>query len=298
MRDKESALLGFGFVCFATPEEATKAVTEMNGRMLEGKPVYVALAQRKEVRRAQLEAQHAARAKIGAPQPQLYPQAQGMPGAPIFYQGMPQRFVYPQQMAPRRWNGQQGGQGPQMMGGMRHPPSHFQLMPAVNGRPLPAGQQGPQGGQGPQGPQGQGQQGGRNGAGRGRRQQNGQQMQGPPGQQGARNPQQGYPMQNQGARNGQQGARPAEAAAPTGSAEPLTIKALAAAPEEQRKQLIGERLFPLIKAQQPNLAGKITGMLLEMDNGELIHLLESPPALSEKIGEAMAVLQEADPEDK
>jgi polyadenylate-binding protein len=73
--------------------------------------------------------------------------------------------------------------------------------------------------------------------------------------------------------------------------EPLTIKALAAAPEEMRKQMIGERLFPLIKVEQPNLAGKITGMLLEMDNGELIHLLESQAALHEKIQEAMQVLQ-------
>jgi len=74
--------------------------------------------------------------------------------------------------------------------------------------------------------------------------------------------------------------------------EPLTIKALAAAPEEMKKQMIGERLFPLIKAQQPALAGKITGMLLEMDNGELIHLLESQQALNEKIQEALQVLQQ------
>jgi len=74
--------------------------------------------------------------------------------------------------------------------------------------------------------------------------------------------------------------------------EPLTIKALAAAPEEMRKQMIGERLFPLIKMQEPALAGKITGMLLEMDNGELIHLLESHAALNEKISEALQVLQQ------
>lgn len=41
---------------FFSIEEATKAVTEFNGRMLAGKPIYVALAQKKEQRRLQLEA--------------------------------------------------------------------------------------------------------------------------------------------------------------------------------------------------------------------------------------------------
>jgi len=93
----------------------------------------------------------------------------------------------------------------------------------------------------------------------------------------------GAPMQQ-----GQQGQGEHAMPAPN---EPLTIKALAAAPEEMRKQMIGERLFPLIKMSEPQLAGKITGMLLEMDNGELIHLLESQHALNEKIIEALSVLR-------
>merc|ERR1711966_97766 len=73
----------------------------------------------------------------------------------------------------------------------------------------------------------------------------------------------------------------------------VNVKALLAAPEEQKKQMIGEHLFPKIKELQPQLAGKITGMLLEMDNGELLHLLESRVALEQKVAEAVQVLDQA-----
>jgi polyadenylate-binding protein len=57
-------------------------------------------------------------------------------------------------------------------------------------------------------------------------------------------------------------------------------------------QMLGERLFPMIQQSQPELAGKITGMLLEMDNSELLHLLESPEALTSKVEEAVSVLNQ------
>ena len=38
-------------------------------------------------------------------------------------------------------------------------------------------------------------------------------------------------------------------------------------------------------------AAKVTGMLLEMDQTEVLHLLESPEALKAKVSEAMDVLR-------
>lgn len=63
-----------------------------------------------------------------------------------------------------------------------------------------------------------------------------------------------------------------------------------ALPAEQ-KQMLGERLYPVIEAMRPSLAGKITGMLLEIDNSELLHMLEHTESLKAKVGEAVAVLQ-------
>jgi polyadenylate-binding protein len=71
----------------------------------------------------------------------------------------------------------------------------------------------------------------------------------------------------------------------------LTAAALAAADPDQQKQMVGEHLYPKIAARQPDYAGKITGMLLEMDNGELLHLLEDNEALDAKIEEAVSVLK-------
>lgn len=56
--------------------------------------------------------------------------------------------------------------------------------------------------------------------------------------------------------------------------------------------MLGERLFPLIErhSEVGEQAGKITGMLLDMDTPELLHLIESPDALRQKVVEAINVL--------
>jgi hypothetical protein len=75
----------------------------------------------------------------------------------------------------------------------------------------------------------------------------------------------------------------------------LNAARLAAAPPSLRKQLLGAKLFPAIYKIHPHLAaGKITGMLLKMDDSELLPLLEPGPQLKIKVEEALLGL-EADP---
>ena len=81
----------------------------------------------------------------------------------------------------------------------------------------------------------------------------------------------------------QQQPQPPQAAVFVQGQEPLTASMLAQAPPSEQKQMLGERLFPLIQGLFPDMAGKITGMLLEIDNSELVHMLEHKESLSSKV---------------
>jgi len=325
MTDSTGRSKGFGFVCFTCQSDATKAVSEMNNRIIGAKPLYVALAQRKDERKMHLISQHMSRntsemrIPMGGEHPQ---QLHGIHSAAMFANN-PVAFS-PLSQGPQ---GNQAGQ------------SNFYI-PALPSAQLQArGFYSPQNVYSAQGqhatnknqrwgtsaqnkqmanyqqPRGQ------------TRQPHLSQLQRPASQsvQAATRPITGnVPSNNFQARNQPRttsnqvrSQNPAQAfkynsqvrnppqfppvqagsAVPSQQAlhmqgqEPLTASMLAQAPPEAQKQMLGDRIFPLIHAMYPELSNKITGMLLEIDNSELLHMLEHQESLRSRAEEAVAVLQ-------
>lgn len=186
---------GFGFVVFETNEAASKAMADMNGKSIEGKQLYVALAQTKEQRKVAL-------AKKFNPQNRN-------PGI-----GMGPSTLPPHMM--------RGGM-PMMMPPFGRPMMPPHMMPGMRVPPMPR-----------------------------------RQMVDPRGM----------------------------------APRPLDVERMISMDTKQQKQEMGERLYPLVQRIEPKLAGKITGMLLEMDTTELMMLLESgDEVLISKVNEAVQVLK-------
>ncbi|CAN8314860.1 unnamed protein product [Cochlearia groenlandica] len=226
MRDPSGTSKGSGFVAFSAGSEASRVLNEMNGKMVNGKPLYVALAQRKEERRAKLQAQFSQMrpAFIPGVGPHMPIFPGGAPGQHIFYgQGPPQ--IIPHQLVP--------GMRPSFFAPMMHQPMPF-MQPQVSYHlqrwaylMMPRGR--------------------------------------------------GY------RRNMPDGSMP-------GGMVPLASSLSQASPAQQRT-ILGENLYPLVNKIEHENAAKVTGMLLEMDQTEVLHLLESPEALNAKVLEALDVLR-------
>ncbi|KAJ8764413.1 hypothetical protein K2173_006153 [Erythroxylum novogranatense] len=277
MRDPNGLSRGSGFVAFSSAEEALRALSEMSGKMIVSKPLYVAHAQKKEERRARLQAQFsqyrpAITPAVGPRMPIYPPGAPGL-GQQLFYgQGPPAMippqpgFGYQQQLVP--------GMRPSFFVPMVQPGQHTQRPGGrrSTGGPVQQTQQPLQAVHQQMFPRGRG-------------------YRYPPSRNIPEAPMGGVPGGIVPLPYDMSGLPFRDAAYSQPVQTGALATALANATPEQQRTLLGENLYPLVDQLEHENAAKVTGMLLEMDQTEVLHLLESPEALKAKVAEAMEVLR-------
>jgi len=253
---KKKTSKGFGFVSYKSSEDAQKAITELHGKMLGSKPLYVNVAQRKDARRQQLEIQYSR--GFNQIHSNVYPSNNTM-----FLQnqsGLQQNQFYSNIMRPRWTNQNNISNQSNQMNNQSH--RKRQNNTQTNQQNIQKGNN-----------QRNNQSNNNNN--------NNNNNKGFKFNQNVKNKTTNNLNQNQ---NNQQDET-------SSGNDTLSPSYLARLDPKKVKQILGERLYPLICEFSPaENAGKVTGMLLEMDNSELLSLLDSPDALKSKVTEALDVL--------
>jgi polyadenylate-binding protein len=336
MRDTSGANKGFGFVCFSSTDEANKASAELHRSMWNGRPLYVAVAQRRDERAEQIMKTRTDRTQQSLAAGGLYrgatfaPVAGGAPGTAVApgVGGVPanmnmnmmnQQFLSMLAMQMLMQQQQQQQQAVAAANAASGGPSQVPSSGATAGAPRPTAvapgstavalAQAPRGApQAAQAPRPFSQVA---------------RQPAPTGVAPTQQPPRGYiaavrqPAAAAPAPRGVVAAGPRGAmqpgyngaprvmmptavpamgrVAPAGGAPagvPSILDVLRTADPATHRNILGERLFPLVRAHQPEKASKITGMLLEMGTSEVLHLLEDPAALDSRVREAVSVLHD------
>ncbi|KAK1651153.1 hypothetical protein QYE76_068958 [Lolium multiflorum] len=279
MRDDKGISKGFGFVCYATPDEANCAVGNMRGVMFYGKPLYVAIAQRKEDRKARLEqrfAEFATRSGAASPViPTGYPHVYFAHPSTHFPQGPSrQGFMYPPMGIGQEWR-QNVFPSPHSIQQI-----HAPLMPNAPRQY-------------------------RNNRGR----MTGNMMTFPHAVNYVSHAQTAKDFMSMSQQQfGHAKYIPADVMTNgmaihhgdhVSSGNDPFIELLAAAPPDKQRDMLGNRIYPLVQRYYPHLASKITGMLLELllelDTKLMEAMIHSPDMLSAKMNECVQLLQKQPP---
>ncbi|KAI4964645.1 hypothetical protein ZWY2020_060088 [Hordeum vulgare] len=271
MRDDKGISKGFGFVCYSTPDEAKCAVSSMRGVMFYGKPLYVAIAQRKEDRKARLEQRFAELATMAGTASPVIPT-----GYPHVY------FAHPSTHFP---------QGPSRQGFM-YPPIGLGQEWRQNVYPSPHSIQQIHAPLMPNTPRQY-----RNNRGR----MTGNMMTFPHAVNYVSHPQAAKDFMSMSRQQfGHAKYIPPDVmsnglaihhSGPISSVNDSFASLLAAAPPDQQRDMLGNRIYPLVERYHPDLASKITGMLLELDTSYLLSMLNSQDTLAAKVNECVQALQ-------
>ncbi|KAL9141489.1 hypothetical protein ABFS82_14G107700 [Erythranthe guttata] len=245
MCDERGISKGCGFVTFSNNQEASNAISKMNGKMVHGKPIYVAIAEKKDDRKTRLQS------LFNSPRA-ISPTFSPPPMTPFVRQNIVNGYAPPaiHPLAMARF-----GYSQQLIPCLRPFATTYPFANGLSNITRPAG--------------------GYSGF---------NYMQ--PKQ--FRAPMMNHPQMLFRGNMNQFVVPNTEVCTPRGSGN-WASSLSNSSPNTQRKML-GEKLLPLVKELEHEMASKVTSMILDMDHTEILHLIESPQSLEAKVAEAMRLL--------